>query len=80
VGAPRVNNQVVSDGMLDVAVPFYAVQVKSKNSKPYLVMNATKDQLKNAKGFKYDRNATTWIPEESTGTTGQDTLPRSNTR
>ena len=67
-------------GEKDVSVPFYAVQVKSKNNKPYLVMNATKDQLKSAKGFKYDRNATTWIPEESTGTTGQGALPRSNAR
>src|SRR5213079_1139072 len=44
-------------GEKDVAVPFNAVQVKTKdNNRWYLVMNATKDQLKNAKGFKYDRN------------------------
>jgi hypothetical protein len=29
----------------------------------YLVMNATKDSLKNAPGFKYDSNTTTWVPE-----------------
>jgi sporulation protein YlmC with PRC-barrel domain len=53
-------------GEKDVAVPFNAVQVTNKNNnKWYLVMNATKDSLKNAKGFKYDRNAMTWVPEDS---------------
>jgi len=64
-------------GEKDVAVPFNAVQVKTKdNNKSYLVMNTTKDSLKNAKGFKYDRNAMNWIPEEASGTTGSST-PRS---
>src|SRR5215831_8332064 len=62
-------------GEKDVAVPFHAVEVKSKNNKPYLVMNATKDQLKNAKGFKYDRNAMNWMPEENTGTVGRGATP-----
>jgi sporulation protein YlmC with PRC-barrel domain len=58
-------------GEKDVAVPFNAVQVTNKNNnKWYLVMNATKDALKNAKGFKYDRNAMTWMPEEGSSTTG----------
>ena len=58
-------------GEKDVAVPFNAVQVTNKNNnKWYLVMNTTKDALKNAKGFKYDRNAMTWVPEDSSGTTG----------
>jgi sporulation protein YlmC with PRC-barrel domain len=58
-------------GEKDVAVPFNAVQVTNKNNnKWYLVMNATKDALKNAKGFKYDRNAMTWVPEEGSSTTG----------
>jgi sporulation protein YlmC with PRC-barrel domain len=48
----------------DVAVPFDAVHVTSKdNNKWYLVMNTTKDQLKSAPGFKYDRNSTTWMPD-----------------
>ena len=43
-------------GEKDVAVPFNAVQVTNKNNnKWYLVMNSTKDPLKNAKGLKYDR-------------------------
>jgi sporulation protein YlmC with PRC-barrel domain len=49
-------------GEKDVAVPFKAVQFKTKNNnKWYAVMNATKDTLKNAPGFKYDRNATAWV-------------------
>jgi sporulation protein YlmC with PRC-barrel domain len=70
-------------GEKDVAVPFNAVQVTNKNNnKWYLVMNASKDTLKNAKGFKYDRNAMTWIPEEAPATTGAPTSPspRSNNR
>ena len=48
----------------DVAVPFDAVHVTSKdNNKWYLVMNTTKDELKNAPGFTYDRNSTTWMPD-----------------
>jgi sporulation protein YlmC with PRC-barrel domain len=48
----------------DVAVPFEAVQVTNKNNnKWYLVMNTTKDDLKTAPGFKYDRNSTTWVPD-----------------
>jgi sporulation protein YlmC with PRC-barrel domain len=51
-------------GEKDVAVPFNAVQVTTKdNNKWYLVMNSNKDALKNAKGFKYDRNEMTWKPE-----------------
>lgn len=48
----------------DVAVPFDAVHVTNKNNnKWYLVMNTTKEALKSAPGFKYDRNSTTWVPE-----------------
>jgi hypothetical protein len=58
-------------GEKDVAVPFNAVRATTKdNNKWYLVMNATKDGLKAAKAFKYDRNAMTWIPEEAPATTG----------
>jgi len=58
-------------GEKDVMVPFNAVRVTTKdNNKWYLVMNSNKDALKNAKGFKYDRNATTWTPEEAPTTTG----------
>jgi sporulation protein YlmC with PRC-barrel domain len=63
-------------GEKDVAVPFNAVQATTKdNNKWYLVMNATKDSLKSAKGFKYDRSAMTWIPEDAPATTGQPGAP-----
>jgi len=69
-------------GEKDVAVPFSAVRVTTKdNNKWYLVMNATKDALKSAKGFKYDRNAMAWMPEEAPATTGTpSTAPRSNSK
>jgi sporulation protein YlmC with PRC-barrel domain len=69
-------------GEKDVAVPFNAVQVTTKdNNKWYLVMNTTKDALKSAKGFKYDRNAMTWMPEDAPATTGTPAAPpRSNNR
>jgi sporulation protein YlmC with PRC-barrel domain len=64
-------------GEKDVAVPFNAVQLTTKdNNKFYLVMNSTKDALKAAKGFKYDRNAMTWVPEDAAATTGSP--PRQN--
>jgi sporulation protein YlmC with PRC-barrel domain len=66
-------------GEKDVAVPFKAVHATTKdNNKWYLVMNSTKDALKSAKGFKYDRNAMTWLPEEAPATTGSPSAPRPN--
>jgi len=51
-------------GEKDVAVPFDAVRVTTKdNNKWYLVMNATKDGLKAAPGYKYDKGMTTWVPD-----------------
>jgi sporulation protein YlmC with PRC-barrel domain len=68
-------------GEKDVAVPFNAVHVTSKNNnKWYLVMNTTKDALKNAKGFKYDRNAMTWMPEDAPATTGTPASPAPSPR
>jgi sporulation protein YlmC with PRC-barrel domain len=50
-------------GEKDVAVPFDAVRATTKNNKKVvLVMNTTKDELKSAPGFKYDRDTTTWLP------------------
>jgi sporulation protein YlmC with PRC-barrel domain len=63
-------------GEKDVAVPFDAVKATTKdNNKWYLVMNSTKDALKSAKGFKYDRNAMTWMPEDAPATTGSPAAP-----
>jgi sporulation protein YlmC with PRC-barrel domain len=50
-------------GEKDVAAPFSAIKGKEKNGKWYLTMNATKDELKNASGFKYDRASTKWTPD-----------------
>ena len=62
-------------GEKDVAVSFDAIHFMSKNNnKWYMVMNTTKDALKAAPGFKYDRNTTAWIPENAPTTTG--TAPR----
>ena len=46
----------------DVAVPFDAVHATEKNSKWYLTMNATKEALKAAPGYKYDKARSNWIP------------------
>jgi hypothetical protein len=52
-------------GEKDVAVPFDAIRITTKdNNKWYLVMNATKDELKSAPGFKYDKDSTTWVPDK----------------
>ncbi|MGN6590456.1 MAG: PRC-barrel domain-containing protein [Sphingomicrobium sp.] len=50
-------------GEKDVIVPFSDVKAAMKNDKWYLTMNASKDDLKKAKGFKYDSNKTTWVPD-----------------
>jgi sporulation protein YlmC with PRC-barrel domain len=64
-------------GEKDVAVPFNAVQFKTKdNNKWYPVMNTTKEALKGAPGYKYDRNAMTWIPANATETTGTRPVAR----
>ena len=31
----------------------------------YLTMDTTKDELKEAPGFKYDRNKNSWVPDNS---------------
>ena len=46
----------------DVAVPFGAVHATEKNGKWYLTMNATKEALKAAPGYKYDKARSNWIP------------------
>jgi hypothetical protein len=49
-------------GEKDVAVPFTAIHATEKNGKWYLTMNATKDSLKEAHGYKYDKAKATWVP------------------
>lgn len=52
-------------GEKDVAVPFTAVKQTSKDNKTYLTMDTTKDALKSAPGFKYDRDKTSWVPDNN---------------
>jgi sporulation protein YlmC with PRC-barrel domain len=49
----------------DVAVNFAAIKPTTKNDKVYLTMDTTQDALKSAPGLKYDRNKSTWIPDNS---------------
>ena len=49
-------------GQKDVAVPFSAVHATEKNGTWYLTMNATKDALKQARGYTYDKAKATWVP------------------
>ncbi|AND92912.1 PRC-barrel domain-containing protein [Bradyrhizobium diazoefficiens] len=51
-------------GEKDVIVPFTAVKTAKKNDKWWLTLDETKDGLKGALGFKYDRASTTWVPEK----------------
>jgi sporulation protein YlmC with PRC-barrel domain len=51
-------------GEKDVAVSFNSIKATKKNDKTYLTLDTTKDALKNALGFKYDRNSTTWVPDK----------------
>jgi sporulation protein YlmC with PRC-barrel domain len=51
-------------GEKDVIVPFTGVKSEKKDDKWYLTLDETKDSLKDAPGFKYDRASTTWVPEK----------------
>jgi sporulation protein YlmC with PRC-barrel domain len=53
-------------GEKDVAVPFEALRQTTKNNKVYLVMDTTKDALKSAPSFRYDRSSGKWVPDTST--------------
>jgi sporulation protein YlmC with PRC-barrel domain len=52
-------------GEKDVAVPFTAIRQVTKDNKTYLTMDTTKDALKSAPGFKYDRDKTVWVRDTS---------------
>jgi hypothetical protein len=51
-------------GEKDVAVTFSAIKPTKKNDKTYLTLDTTKDALKNAPGFKYDRQSSSWVPDK----------------
>ncbi len=47
-------------GEKDVAVPFDAIRATQKDGKWYLTMNTTKDALKNARGYRFDKTKSAW--------------------
>jgi hypothetical protein len=49
----------------DVAAPFTAIHVTMKDNKWWLTMNTTKEALKSAPGYKYDKTSTTWVSDKS---------------
>jgi sporulation protein YlmC with PRC-barrel domain len=50
-------------GEKDVAIPFRAIRASRKDNNTWvLVLNTTKDALKAAPGFTYDKTSTTWVP------------------
>ena len=49
----------------DVAAPFKAIHATMKDNKWWLTMNTTKDALKSAPGYKYDKTNTTWVSDKS---------------
>lgn len=51
-------------GEKDVIVPYGAVKTAKKNDKWWLTLDETKDSLKAAPGFKYDKASTTWVPDK----------------
>ena len=52
-------------GSKDVIVPFEDMNLQKKNDKYWLSINETKDTLKAAQGFTYDRSAATWRPDKT---------------
>ena len=49
-------------GEKHVAVPFDNVHASERKGGRGLTMNTTKDALKTAAGYKYDRAKSTWVP------------------
>lgn len=49
-------------GAKHVAVPVSAITITAKNDKSWLTMNTTKDILKKATGYKFDKKMGVWNP------------------
>jgi len=49
-------------GEKDVAVSFDAIHGTERNGKWWLTMDTTKDVLKSAAGYKFDKVKATWVP------------------
>jgi sporulation protein YlmC with PRC-barrel domain len=67
----RINALILSVGGFlgagekDVAVKFDAVKKTEKDNSVRLTMNANKDDLKSAPGLKYDKQSTSWVPDNN---------------
>jgi hypothetical protein len=59
-----VDDVLVDKGGKDVIVPFTSVKTAKKNDKWWLTLDESKDSLKSAPGFKYDKASTTWVPDK----------------
>ncbi len=60
----EISAAIVGVGGKDVPVKFSDIKSQtSKNNKVHLTMNTTKDKLQKAPGVKYDKNTTTWKPD-----------------
>jgi sporulation protein YlmC with PRC-barrel domain len=46
----------------DVGAPFNSARANQTDGKWWLTMNATKESLKSAPGYKYDKVKATWVP------------------
>jgi sporulation protein YlmC with PRC-barrel domain len=46
----------------NVAVPFDAIHVTQRGGERWLTMNVTRDALKSAPGYKYDKGKASWVP------------------
>ncbi len=49
----------------DVAAPFQAIHTTMKDNKWWLTMNTSKESLKSAPGYRYDKNTTMWVADKS---------------
>jgi sporulation protein YlmC with PRC-barrel domain len=49
----------------NVAVPFQALAISQKNHRRRLTLNVTKDAIKSAPGFTYDRATAAWVTDKS---------------
>jgi hypothetical protein len=54
-----------------VAAPFDAVHFHKKDNAWSAIVNTNKEALKNAPGYKYDRNGQRWIAENVPSSVGQ---------
>jgi sporulation protein YlmC with PRC-barrel domain len=66
IGVDRKDrNTTVAAPFIDVknvAVPFDAVHVAQRGGERWLTMNVTRDALKSAPGYKYDKGKASWVP------------------